>query len=290
MVRVGAIADKAHRLALLLGVLLGLLTAALVLIYLNQQGGQSGAAADPLKPVVVAKEDIPAATRITAAMVTVRQVPGELALPNAFEVVQPLLDRVTRFPISAGEQVLDTDLALSALATGERAGSVPLSFIVPPGKRAVSVPITEVSGAGGLIRPGDFVDVIGVFDVVFFGVDPANPTAKEEVKKYVAMTILQNVEVLAVAQTVEALIPTTDRSGSDANQRLPIQRPGPEPKATTVTLAVTSQEAQKLFLAEEKGKLKLALRPLGETETPSLKPLPDIELLPPDLPSPFKPR
>lgn len=286
MVRNGAIGGKAHRLALALGLLLGLLTAVLVFVYLDQQG-KGGTVLGSLRPVVVAQGETPAATRLTADMLTVRQVPAELALPNSHETVAPLVGKVTRFPIAAGEQVLASDLAIAVVASSNKSNAVPLSFIVPPGKRAVAVLVSEVIGVGGLIRPGDFVDVIGVFDVVFFGVDPKNPSAKEEVEKYVVMTILQNVEVLAVGQTLEEVVSSTDRSDGGAVQRLPIERPAPDPKATTVTLAVTPLEAQKLFMAEQKGKLKLALRPLGETETPSIRPLPEIDFLPQDLPSPF---
>ncbi|MFQ5878692.1 MAG: Flp pilus assembly protein CpaB [Dehalococcoidia bacterium] len=288
MVRNGAIGGKANRIALVMGVLLGLATAVLVFVYLNQQSEEESTAVGPRQPVVMAKQAIPAGTRITAEMLEVRLVPTDLVLSNSFEATEPIADKVARFPIAAGEQVLATDVALSAVAVGSQATDVPLSFIVPPGMRAVSVPVSEVVSAGGLLRPGDFVDIIGIFDVVFYGVDADDPTSKEEVDKYVTMTVLQNVEVLAVAQTLEAVLPTTGGpEGSGADQRVPIERPEADPEATTVTLAVTPQEAQRLFMAEEKGELKLALRPLGETEELPLEPLADIDFLPPNLPAPF---
>ncbi len=60
--------------------------------------------------------------------------------------------------------------------------------------RAISINADQVLSAGGLVLPGDYVDIIGVFDV-----KSAEGTEEEA---YLVRTVLQNVEVLAVAQTI----------------------------------------------------------------------------------------
>jgi len=121
-----------------------------------------------------------------------------------------------------------------------------LAFVIPPGKRAVAVEVTEVIGSGGLIVPGDFVDVIAVRSL--------------ENNRGRATIVLQNVEVLAVAQSITGEEATTPKQeGSDTT--LGTTAPKPEPKAKSVTLAVTPQEAQRLVLYDVLAEdLRLALR------------------------------
>lgn len=98
---------------------------------------------------------------------------------------------------------------------------------IPKGKRAVTVKVDEVVGVAGFIQPNSMVDVIGTWDVA------GTPHSK---------VILQNIQVLAVAQ--EAAKPD-------------------EPKAkvtSSVTLAVTPSEAEKIILSTERGSIRLAMR------------------------------
>jgi Flp pilus assembly protein CpaB len=101
---------------------------------------------------------------------------------------------------------------------------------------------------------------------------------------------LQNVQVLAVAQEVAEALPeeteSEDTTGGESQPVLP-EPADPNPDATNVTLAVTPEQAQKLALAEEMGVLKLSLRPVGETEEPTVPAIVNPEILPSNLPSPF---
>jgi len=270
---------------------LGLVSAVLVYVYLSQDGGDGRATAAVTKPAVVATEDISARTRITAEMVQVRSLAESAVHPEAFSSTDQLVGMVTRLPIAADEQILSSKVA--AIATevpwaGDE--ELPLSYVVPPGQRAVSVRVSEVTGAGGLILPGDFVDIIGIFDVVFYGIKEGDPTSQEEIEDYVAVTVLQNVQVLAVAQEVAESLPegTDSDDTTDETSQPVLPNPGePNPEATNVTLAVTPEEAQRLSLAEEMGVLKISLRPVGDTEEPTVPALTNPEILPTNLPNPF---
>jgi Flp pilus assembly protein CpaB len=104
-----------------------------------------------------------------------------------------------------------------------------------------------------------------------FGVDPSNQAQIKAVAQY----ILQNVEVLAVAQQLEGdpPPPTTGQKVSGAvtpnsnAPQPPKQNTAAQPAAHTATLAVGPEDAEKLVLAEDKGRIRLVLRAHGDTAT-----------------------
>jgi len=274
-----ALGGKGNRGVLVLALFLGLLSAVLVFVYLSQSGG--GGEATPTgetKAVVVASQDIAAGTRITEDMVRVRDMSADAVVPQALTTTETVVGSVARFPITADEQILSNRVATGGITvpSGEK---VPLNYIVPEGKRAISINVEQVISAGGLVLPGDFVDVIMVADIKSNLPPPLNESK-------LSMTILQNLEVLAVDQTVADVVPegsgdgTTGTDGDGTvSQRVPIDRPDPNPDASTVTLSVTPSEAQVLALADEKASLRLSLRPFGEEEQASVSAVSDFEIV-----------
>jgi len=81
-------------------------------------------------------------------------------------------------------------------------------------------------------------------------------------KHFAAVTVLTDVKVLAVAQRSD------DGVAAKSNSK-------PQPDAKTVTLAVTPEDAQKLFLADQMGTLRLSLHKLGGHDAPQLNPVPN---------------
>jgi pilus assembly protein CpaB len=113
--------------------------------------------------------------------------------------------------------------------------SVGLSYVLPKDKRAMTIAVNEVVGVAGFVFPGDHVDVVG--------------TVRGEGDLNMTKIVLQNVEVVAIAQKVE-------------------QKPGEDPRVTTsATLAVTPDQAESLAQIDNNGRVRLALRPHGVTET-----------------------
>jgi pilus assembly protein CpaB len=242
---------RGNKAILLVGLFLGLVSAVLVYVYLSQTGEEETAASGATEPVVVAKQDIPVATRITADMVEVKAISVDAVHPDSFSTTEGVVGNLSRYPITADEQILSDRVATSSttLPEGEE---LPLPYIVPEGKRAVSVAISDLINAGGLVRPGDFVDVI--LTVKLGGGDQ------------IGKVILQNVEVLALDQQLEKVAPKLDEG---EEQRVPTGEGETNPDAATVTLAVTPVEGEVLVTAEEcgnnfGGRLALALRPYGE--------------------------
>jgi pilus assembly protein CpaB len=246
---------RTGRAVLFLALLLGLISAVLVYVYLSQAGGEKTAASGETEPVVVAKQDIPVATRITADMVEIKEVSVDAVHPDAFSSTEGVVGNLARYPITAGEQILSDRVAASSLTLPE-GEELPLPYIVPEGKRAVSVAVSDLVSAGGLVRPGDYVDVI--LTVKLGGGDQ------------IGRVILQDLEVLALDQQVEKVAPNLDEGADE--ERVPTGEAETNPDAATVTLAVTPAEGEVLVTAEEcgnnfGGRLALALRPYGEHTT-----------------------
>lgn len=133
------------------------------------------------------------------------------------------LNRVVLYPVNANEPLVASELSLLSGAEG-------IPSTIDPGHRAVSVQITDVSGVAGLIEPGSHVDVLF--------------TRPGTMTEAITSTILQNVKVLAIGHAVQI--------GQTVDPKAP--------KVPVATLIVTPEEAQKLELAKNQGRISLSLR------------------------------
>ncbi len=268
---------RGNRRFILLAIVLGLMGAGFVYVATSRNtspgGGGGGATADT--PVLVAKVDIPARTTVTADMVEVRLVEADARSVLAYDSVQGIKGKVTRFPIAANEQVLSSKVV--DLSGGSAATARSLSYIIPEGKRAFAISASEVRDVGGLLLPGDYIDVMVKYDVEF---------GDETEASYLAMILLQNVEVLAVSQTLVDVVP--EQEPSETGQRERISEAKPNAGAGTVTLALTAEDAQLIYLAESHGEIRFAMRPYGDSEERPVDFTTARELIPANLPNPFK--
>jgi pilus assembly protein CpaB len=226
----------------------------------------------PTTPVVVAARDIPARTRITAEMLEVRPVPQDLVSAKAFTRSEDVVGKVARFPMVAREQVTADKLVETSLGV-EASRNPPLAVQVPPGKRAVAIAASEETAAGGLVLPGDFVDVIGVFEVAI------GPDGQD--KRTVSVVVVQNVQVLAIGQKVTDLPPGA--ADLPPAERVNLRNVSPDAAAKTMTLSVSPEEALALALAAEKGSLRVALRSFTDTNRTTARVMPPGVLLPPEI-------
>ncbi len=259
MIKNQALGGRSNRGLLLIGLFLGLVSAVLVVVYLSQagEGGGGEVSGAEVTPVVVASLDIAAGTRISEGMVETKEIAVDAVLAGVFSDTEGVIGQVARVPLVAGEQVIPTKVTATgaAIAVGE---DPPLAFVIPEGKRAVAVQVSNVIGASGLIRPGDYVDVILTVQVEVNSDDGDSSGSKDQI----AQTILQNVLVLSVDQDVTR---TVVSEGEEA----PVVGEGTEvnPEATTVTLAVSPAHGEVLTVAEACAtpRLALALRGFGDS-------------------------
>jgi pilus assembly protein CpaB len=185
--------------------------------------------------VAVAVVDIPLGTTINSNQVALSPWPKDLQPRDALTAVKPAIGRIALRDILRGEPVVESRL----VPTDKSAGL--LSLKVPAGMRAFSVKVNEFVGVGGFIVPDSRVDV-----VVTTAVSP------DRQQEQVSKTFLQDILVLAAGQLVE-------------------QKENKPVTVNTVTLAVTPEDAEKLALASNDGKIHLVMRNFSDSrkvETP----------------------
>lgn len=201
------------------------------------------AEAGPVEPqgpkVLVAQRALPVGTIISADSVGFQLWPKEMVRDAYFidgeADMNKLLGTVVRYPITAGEPVTQGAL----VAPGDRGF---LAAALGPGMRAVTVPVSAMTGVAGFVFPGDRVDLMLTQTVK--GADGPPLQATE--------TILRNVRVLATDQS-------TEQEVVDGKTTVTAFR--------TVTLEVTPTIAEKINVAQTIGTLSLSLRSIADSQS-----------------------
>lgn len=175
--------------------------------------------------ILAAVQAMPAGTRIRKTDLKAIAVPETAVPAGALTSVDQAVDRALLFPMSENES-----LTVGKLSTAGGAEGVPA--MIEQGKRAMSVPITDVSGVAGLIQPRAHVDVLF--------------TRLGSVTESATAIILQDVVVLSIGRVTEV-----NQVVDPKAPRLPTQ---------AATLLVTPSQAAKLELAKNQGRITLSLR------------------------------
>lgn len=191
---------------LLLACAFGLLSALLVFAFLNSRGDSKDInsqifAGEGAETVVVLTRNVAVGEKITSDMLTTRTIPATALLPGRVKDsdLSTLVGKVATAPMFAGEQVIDAKVTTYV-------GQDTLAYKVPQGMRAISLQVPhEAWIAAGLPQPGDRVDILGITTL-----SKVDPLTGEEKPNVVAGYIAQDVEVLAVAQTVVKTVPKVD--------------------------------------------------------------------------------
>ena len=185
----------------------------------------------PMRPVVVAAGDVREGTSLDKTMLSVAEWPAATVPDGAFGVPDSVVGRVVRVAVFKGEPLVPGRLA----PLGSGAG---LEVKITPGKRAMAIRINDVAGIAGMIQPNSRVDVLVTLR------DEASQQGRQ-----VAKLFMENMRVLSVGTQVER--------GEDGK---PIN-------ATTATLEVTPQEAERLAVASNTGAIQLVLRGFGDPDS-----------------------
>lgn len=219
-----------NRRALFIAVLVGILGAFLLILY--QRRFELEASGGEKVKLLVALKKLERGKPVTDDMVSVREIP--LAYVDERAIRESEKNKILGLKI--GNTVKEGQLLLWAdlTATDEKKD---LSSLVLPGYRAVSIKAARDDTSIALIKPGDYVDVIGVIGAT---------TAVNEAKN--AVVLLQRVLVLATG---------TDTSPEQAKDT---KEANPYLQENLLTLSLTLSEAQVLALAAERGRLAVAVR------------------------------
>ena len=205
--------------------------------------------------VLVASKDLPAGHIITVSDLRWQSWPDK-SVPQQYVVKKQATSTdippayvgtvVRRAMVSSGPITPDNLIKL-----GDRGF---LAAVLKPGTRAIAVRIDDVTGVAGLVYPGDRVDVILTHEV---GIKNKDGDKEHENKVRVSETILSNVRIIAIDQSLE------DLKAQKGATRTP----------KTATLEVSPQQAEIITVATRMGTLTLTLQSLacagGETQTAS---------------------
>jgi pilus assembly protein CpaB len=187
------------------------------------------AAPPPTEQILVAADPLTGGsllqpTDVTAAPVVTNSVPVGASLDTP-DNRSALIGSMVRTSLGAGQPILDSEV----IHPGDHGF---LAAVLAPGMRAVTVAVDNVTGANGLIWPGDNVDVLLTQSIA----------DAPESKSIAAEVVLSDVRVIA---TGAELIKSAAAG------------PAGGPPAQTVTLEVTPDEASRCLVATNLGRLSL---------------------------------
>lgn len=227
------------------------------------------AAAPPPRPmaqVLVAKADLAIGHRIVEADLAWQPWPLEAVNVNfitdgATPAPEPKgADKAIKKAEKAAETIVSGDTPMRALEGAivrepilakepitprkiVRAGQTGyMAVVLQPGMRALSIPVTAETGAGGFILPGDRVDVL-----------QARSAGKDEdgAKPLLTEVLLRNIRVLAIDQSTAAAEDSKTVVGAVA------------------TLEVAAPDVDVLVRGRKQGEMVLALRSYADIGGPS---------------------
>ncbi len=153
------------------------------------------------------------------------------------DAIKDFVGAIVRSSIAAGEPIRDPKVVAAK-------GSGFMAAILPRGMRAISLDIAPDTDAGGFILPNDHVDVLLTRH------DKAAEKASG-VEKFISETILRNVRVLAVDQSVE------EKEG----KKVVVGK--------TATIELDPQQAEMLAMSRQLGMLSLTLRSILDSQSPT---------------------
>src|SRR6266436_1732998 len=210
------------------------------------------ARSDQSEQIVVAAVDIGLADTIMSQHIKLVNWPKASVPPGALRTAAEAEGRVVRSSIVAGEPLIEGKLAPQLAGRG---GIMPM--LIPEGQRGVTIRVDDAMRESGFVLPNSRVDVL-----------VSMPKAGSNEK--IAKVILQDVTVLAAGQTVEM------------KDNKPVTN-------TTVTLALTPQQVERLAVAQSEGRLMLVQRNLHDTQfvrTPGATPTSLLSDIAPASPKP----
>jgi len=195
--------------------------------------------AEPMGSVVVASEAIKFGGTLGNDNLAEMAWPSKTIPENTFAHVQDLTKDGSRVALTSFVRN-EPIVAAKVTGPGQRAS---LSTTIESGKRAVTIAVDDVRGVAGFIFPGDYVDVALTRSTSSTGDD----------QRDFSEVVLQHVKVLAI-----------DQSAGERQEKPTI--------AKAVTVEVTSEQALKVLLASNSGRLSLILRHAAEDpDEPNLK-------------------
>lgn len=174
--------------------------------------------------IYVAKADVDINSKLTPESVRLEPWPKDRVPVGAVTKLEDIEGQYTRQRLFGSEPVLQQKLATTVEAP---------SVDIPKGYRVTTVKVQVDEGGGGLVNPGDRVDIIAFL------------RKSGEVQQTMTRTILRAVRVFAVNADTERV----DEQGTGKTYSI-----------KTLSLLVKNQQVETLTLAAHLGSLRMSLR------------------------------
>lgn len=203
--------------------------------------------------VLVAARRLEPGEKISPETIAIRQVPREWMPPGALRPHE--FDAVNQSGLA---RLLEAGNPLTLEHLRQSKGSQS-AVMLERGYRAISISVDEVSSVGGLIQPGDRVDLWGTALASSRG-DPGQVLQLEPESakgSRSARLVAENLRVIATGQKTER---SDSNLGSEVN-----------PSYASVTLAVPSAVAAAVLGGQLQGRLGIALRSPKDSASPGSK-------------------
>jgi Flp pilus assembly protein CpaB len=251
----------------------------LMFAFLNTRGGDNGidqqlSQGDGAESVVVVAKNVNVGDKITADMLATKTIPASALVDGYIKDsdASSLVGEVAVAPLYVGEQVVNAKIS-------SYEGQNTITWKVPAGMRALALEVPhEAWIAGGLPQPGDRVDILGVTTAM-----KTDPLTGEEKPDLIAGYLAQDVEILAVSQTLVKTVPkiadkSTSGSSTDASATpdtaaqavSPDQTADTYEKAISITLALPPDLAAKVAmldaLDDNAGQYRILPRQKGDAD------------------------
>jgi pilus assembly protein CpaB len=239
--------DFKKKLLLAIAVACGLLAVVLIFALVNsmkeqnvkqieaikhEMQSQAQASRQVLVPVLVAAREIRQGAVIGAVDLAAREIPRDYATPGAISTNVNIIGLTALSTIAAGEQILQSKV-------GQPEKPKLLSALTPPGKRAVTVVVENMSNLAGMLQSGDYVDVLA--SITPPENSPLAALASQQGGKLVTLPLFQNVLILGIGGA----------------------------KDNSVMLALSPQEASLVAFVQEQGKIRLMTKSSMDTKADS---------------------
>ncbi len=203
---------------------------------------------------VFAKIDIPQGKVITEDMVYVKFLQKDSVPPEAAPSVVRVIERIAAQPIKKDS------IIISNMVVWPTTTETTLAMKTPIGKRAITISAENISALVRMIKPGDYVDIVGLVAL------PVQIEGKLS-QQPATVSLFQNVLVLAVGSNIGRVDGAAAGRRKTADEEAPVKESAP-----LITLALSPEEANLLAFVQEQGKIRLVLRSPGDAKIEALPP------------------
>ena len=245
---------RSNRLILLIGIFLAIVAFVGVIVIAQGGGGTTGdnnSQAITKATIVVAKQDIPLGSKITADMLTTTEVDAPAPV-GTFGDLSFVIGQTARQNVTSGQAIT------TLITTGGANGGV-ANIEVPAGRVAIAIQVDQVTGVGTVIKAGDYIDMVVAITGDKFPVVTLNPTDQ-------SITVVSGLNATSVkllvqgGQVLGTLLPPPPADTTTGTTTQSTTTTNLNGQQEIVLVAVTAQQAEVIKYAEVDGNISLLLR------------------------------